>query len=249
MTTDSIAAALADIGLDDRSQRVYLALMELGVASVQEIALWAGLERTGVYGVLRELEVLGLVSESTVGKKRAFTAENPLKLLAIQRRRTDALTAVMPELQSHWNVSDVRPKSRFYEGAEGMRTVLEDTLTARSNELLGILSAKDLFAAVGERWFETYTKKRIASGLRLRVVRSREREVGERWPSGKQFNRELRWSPESLVFTTTIYVYDNKVAILSTKRENFALLIESDEYAQTQRLLFEALWQLSTPDR
>ncbi len=249
MTTDSIAIALADIGLDQRSQRTYLALMELGVTSVQAIAKQAGLERTGVYGILRTLASLGLVSESTVGKKRVFTAENPLKLLAIQRRRTDALTAVMPDLQAHWNASDVRPKVRFYEGAEGMRTVLEDTLVARSNELLGILSARDLFAAVGERWFEDYTRRRIASGKRLRVVRSKEREVGERWPSGKQFNRELRWAPDSLVFTTTIYVYDTKVAILSTKRENFGLIIESEEYAQTQRLLFEALWQISEPDR
>ncbi len=248
MTTVSITTALEEIGLDNRSQRTYLALMELGVASVQTLAKQAGLERTGVYGILRALAELGLVSESTLGKKRAFTAESPLKLLAIQRRRTDALTAVMPELQSHWNTTDLRPKQRLYEGAEGMRTVLEDTLTVRSKELLGILSAKDLFHAVGERWFEGYTKKRIDTGLKLRVVRSKEREVGKRWPSGKQFNRELRWSPESLVFTTTIYVYDNKVAILSTKRENFGLIIESDEYAQTQRLLFEALWQLSTPD-
>ncbi len=44
-----------------------------------------------------------------------------------------------------------------------------------------------------------------------------------------------------------MYVYGNKVALLSTRQENFGMIIESDEFATHQRQLFEALWQISSP--
>ncbi len=246
MTTEIATIELTDIGLDERAQKVYLALLELGVDSVQNIAKKAAVERTGVYGVLVELIRLGLVSETKVGKKRAFVAENPARLSQLAAERQKAVEGMLPALQSLWQATDVRPRMRYYEGREGMRSVIEDTLTAPDKQLLGILSAEDLYAAVGERWFEDYTKRRIKENFSLRVVRTQAKDLGERWPSSTTAKRELRYAPDGMVFSMTIYIYGNKVAILSTRKENFALVIESDEYAQTQRLLFEALWQIST---
>jgi len=40
----------------------------------------------------------------------------------------------------------------------------------------------------------------------------------------------------------------NAVAMLSSTRENFALVIESAEYAEMQRNLFEGLWSASATE-
>jgi len=61
--------------------------------------------------------------------------------------------------------------------------------------------------------------------------------------------REGRFAPAGMSFTLTTYVYGNKVIILSSKRETFGLIIESADIANAHRNYFEALWQISTPDR
>ncbi len=45
----------------------------------------------------------------------------------------------------------------------------------------------------------------------------------------------------------TQYVYDNKVAIISSRKENYGVIIESREFADLQSMLFEMLWNASTP--
>src|SRR3990167_1777538 len=161
MTTNITPLNLTQIGLNDRQERVYLALLELGSGSVQMIDKKAGVERTGVYGVLRKLQNLGLIGETTLGKKRAFVAENPNRLLTLQEEKLAATHAILPDLQSLWQAPDIRPAVRYYEGIEGMRTVLTDTYASGINDLSGILSMTDLDQTVGARWMDQMVKQRV----------------------------------------------------------------------------------------
>lgn len=247
MTTDERSLALSQFGLSDRQQAIYLALLEVGAGSVATIAAQAKVERTGVYGALESLERLGLVAKQRVGTKQQWIAQNPKQLESILRQRQHTIKEVLPELQALWKTTDVRPRFQYFEGIDGMRTVLEDTLTTPNRELYGILSAEDLFATVGQRWMDQYVKRRIKGKIHLRVMRSPQKEVGEQWPTSTQDHRELRYTPEGMVFSMTMYVYGNKVVLLSTRQENFGMIIESDEFATQQRFLFEALWQISRP--
>ncbi|GEM_PF-3348417 len=43
----------------------------------------------------------------------------------------------------------------------------------------------------------------------------------------------------------TTYLYDSKVGLISTQKENFGMIIESKEFYQTMNNLFESLWQIS----
>lgn len=138
---------------------------------------------------------------------------------------------------------------RIYEGAEGIRTVLYDTLKCRSKRLLGILSMRDLLDVPGRAETEAYIRQRIRHGIFLRVLRSREKDVGDIWQSGAAELREVRYAPTGLVFTMTTWIYDDKVAIVSSRRENFGMTIESEEFAQMQQNLFSVLWTVSEPDR
>ncbi len=162
MTTKE-STTLAQVGLTDRQQAVYLALLEIGMGSAAQIAHNAGLERTSIYAVLDSLTSLGLIGEQMVGKKRRFVAYNPNRLRNLLKERQRLLQEMLPDLQALWTATDVRPRVRYYEGVTGMRTVLEDTLTSPAKELLGILSAADLFNTVGAQWMERYTQRRCTS--------------------------------------------------------------------------------------
>ena len=44
----------------------------------------------------------------------------------------------------------------------------------------------------------------------------------------------------------TMIIGQDEVAVMSSRRENFAMMIESAEYAQMQAHLFEVLWSVSS---
>jgi hypothetical protein len=69
------------------------------------------------------------------------------------------------------------------------------------------------------------------------------------YPSNLSELREVRFAPAGMDFPITTYLYDNKVMILSSKRELFGLIIESQDIAAAHRHYFDALWQISTPHR
>jgi sugar-specific transcriptional regulator TrmB len=244
----SIDQVLVQIGLQETETKFYLAALELGQASVRDIATKAGISRTNAYDVFARLLEDGLVTEvgGTAKKTMLVAAEPPdqlTELLDIRRRKLDAL---LPELRSLHNRASGKPRVRFYQGLEGIKLVLNDTLTARDKKLLGILSMRDLFEVPGRTWMDDFVRRRIAAGIFLRVIRSPVKDIENVWPQSVVDLREVRFASPDFVFVMTSYVYDNKVALISSQREHFAMTIESEEFAMMQRNLFEIMWASCT---
>ena len=134
---------------------------------------------------------------------------------------------------------------RYLEGPTGIRAALFETLEWPS-PLLGIFSMKDLFRVPGEGALEDYIQGRRERELMLKVVRSPERDRPDQWPTSSADFREARYAPPDCVFTMTTIIGQDSVAVISSRREQFAMMIDSVEYAETQRSLFHVLWQTSS---
>jgi len=247
----SIDQVLAKIGLQETEAKFYLAALELGEATVRDIAAKAGISRTNAYDVFARLLEQNLVTQvGGAGNKTMLVAAEPpdqlSELLDVRRRRLDML---LPELMSLHNRSSSKPRVRFHQGFEGIKLVLDDTLTARDKNLLGILSMRDLYEVPGRSWMDDLVRRRIDAGVFLRVIRSPIKDVPNVWPQSTADLREVRFASPDFVFSMTSYIYDNKVAIISSRRENFAMTIESEELAMMQRNLFELFWASCPPPR
>jgi sugar-specific transcriptional regulator TrmB len=247
----NIEEALARIGIGDKRARFYLAALELGEAPVQKVAERAGVSRTTAYDVLARLTRDGLVSRVDKGGRLHIGAEDPSRLLAVLEDRRRTVEEVLPELRSRYSRSAARPRIRFYEGRDAVNAVLDDTLQCRSKRLKGILSmTSDLFKVPGMPAMERYVARRIAAGVHLQVVRSRQLEPRrDRWLTRAEDLRELRWAPPGAVFTMTTWTYDDKVSLISSRRENFGIIIQSQEFSELMSTLFAVLWETSTPAR
>jgi sugar-specific transcriptional regulator TrmB len=240
--------ALAQIGISGKRARFYLAALELGQAPIQKVAEKAGITRTTAYDLLTRLMRDGLVSRVEKDGRYHIAAEDPRRLLGVLDDRRQRVEKILPELRSMYARSAVKPRLRFFEGRDGINTVLYDTLSCRSRQLYGILSMADLLEVPGRAEMEKYIALRIAKGVHLRVVRSREKEAGrDIWPTSPADLRELRWAPEGIVFTMTAWTYDEKVSIISSRREHFGMIIESPEFSALMHNLFTVLWNASTP--
>lgn len=240
---------LHDFGLTKKQAKVYLTSLQLGPASIQSIARAAKDQRTNLYDAVHELVAKGLMSITSVGKRHHFVAEDPKALKTVIHEKERALHDVLPQFASLYSAGEFKPRIRFYPGLEGYKLVYEDSLTTSDKKLFGIFSTQATWEVIGKEAADDMVARRAKKGIALRVIRSKTNEPTNIYPSRLADLRELRWAPVGIDFAVTTYVYDNKVMILSSKKEMFGLIIESADIAAAHRHYFEALWQLSTPDR
>lgn len=243
----ALEETLTRLGIEGRRARFYLAALELGEAPITAVAHKAGVSRTTAYDLLARLMREGLVTQVEKSGRLHVLAEDPATLLQRLDERRALLTGALPELRSVYNRSSLKPRIHFYEGLEGIRTVLLDRLQSRSRRLRGILSMQDLLEVPGRREMDRLIQLRIDAGIHLQAIRSRAKEVDHIWPSRASDLRELRYAPEGLVFAMTTYIYDHKVSFISTRRESFGMIVESEELAALQDNYFEVLWRASEP--
>ncbi|MBI5622129.1 helix-turn-helix domain-containing protein [Candidatus Falkowbacteria bacterium] len=242
MSTKNI---LEDLGLTKSKADVYLAALAVGSGSAQEIANRAGLPRTTTHEILQTLVGMSLIGFVTKGRTRIYSAEPPEKLKILLKEKEARLEKALPELSALFNTSGIRPRVRFYEGEDGIKTVFEDTLTVSNKLLRSILSMKDLYEMPGKDYVNAYTRRRIAAGIKLRVVRSEGKEVEKVWPASTRDSRDLHYAPDDMFFPMTVYIYDNKLGLISSKKENFGMIIESPDLYQTMKNMFEVMWQVT----
>ncbi|MCE8000466.1 MAG: helix-turn-helix domain-containing protein [Rhodobiaceae bacterium] len=242
---DNMESALARIGMTGKRARFYLASLQLGAASVQEIARHCGVTRTTAYSLVEKLSEEGVITLLQKGGRTHVVAEDPDVLLRNLDDRRSALSDVLPELRSIYVGGQNGPRFRLYEGMEGIRTVLNAVLTAQTDTLCGMLSMKELLQFPGREELARFVTKRVEAGKTLRVIRSASEDVDDIWGASESELREVRFTPTSAPLLMTTFVCDDQVAIISSKRENYGLIIESAGYANVQKTLFESLWAAS----
>lgn len=254
---DSIHDTLMTIGFSDKEAKIYVLLLRYGTRSTSFLAQKANMNRGTTYVVLHALLKKGLTAKSTKGSVQYFSPLKPQSLLHYLDARQQQLTnqkekvhAVMGQLIAITNPQTSQPKIEFFDGAEGAIAVLEETLTAKDSTLRAFLSIADINDRLGIEYFLEYTKRRVEKGYSLQVIRAQEKDDEayakgadvECYPTSVKEKREVAYVSKDLAFPLTMYMFDDKLAIISSKEENFALLIESHELAQMQKKLFTLVW-------
>lgn len=244
---------LVNAGLEPKEARFYLAVLDMRRPTVAEAADRAKVSRTNAYDITKRLMHRGLVSITEIastgkpsGRSRGvLTANDPGLLLEEWQERHQILDDLVPKLKAMRAKGGSQPRVRYLEGANGIRSALFETLNWPT-PLRGILSMKDLLSTPGEAAMDEYIEERRQREISLRVVRSPEKDYEHGWPTSAAHFRESRYAPPEYIFTMTMIIGQDEVAVMSSRRENFAMMIESAEYAQMQTNLFEVLWFTSS---
>lgn len=243
-----IEKKMARIGISGNLFKLYTASAELGEATISAVANKAGMVRTTAYDALSRLEQEGLICFELRNGKRYVIAQDPTILLERIEGKRQMLEDAMPQLRSMYNRALGKPQIRFYEGLDGIRQALQDTLTVTSEKKLlrGLLSMEELMQIPGQQEMEQYVKDRVEKEIFLRVIRSAQKDTYPIWPTSQTALRELRYCPPHMMLSMTMFIYDQRVCLISSKKENYALIIESEEFSAMQGTLFESIWTIGT---
>lgn len=239
---------LQSLGFSEKEAAIYLASLELGVASpVSTIAKKAGIHRTTTYDVLEGLVQKGVIIAVKKKDTLYYEALPPGKLVAYLKEESDKFSrlaeqaqGILPELQTHYRVQN-RPKIYFYEGDEGLIRVYEETLTS-SEEILAY--ASDQINQDTIPWyFPEYYARRTAKNIPIRALFPDTPNDRERHALDDKELRKSRILPkDKLDFTPEINIFDNKMMIADWK-EKLGIIIESEEIVKVFKQTFELAWE------
>jgi AcrR family transcriptional regulator len=229
-------------------------MLELGPASVQDIAKKAGVNRATTYVLIESLKRRGLVSSVDQGKKVMFAAESPQHLMTIcedegrhfeEKKRQ--LMEGMPQLTALFNAMEEKPRVRFFEGEEGIDACREAVL-----ELAQGLQSWSQFITIDQQMLKVaahneHVRLRFSSGpMKLRLLYKLEEGIVSLPKLGR--NTEARPLPMGAPsFTGEFDIFETFIVVWAQKSSYMAVLIENREIAQMAKAMFELAWIAAKP--
>lgn len=247
----SLENDLKIIGLEEKEARIYLSALELGPTNIQNLSKKSEIKRSTVYEMIKNLKEQGLISETTKGKRKIFIASEPEKLKRSIKSKEQLLNDILPELKSISNIGFIKPKITFYEGKNGIREIYQDTLEAKNKMTLWISPIQSMLATIGEDFLNKYVEERTKKGVWVKSVYITSQKVDDyKYLNPNTFEktlRRIRFTPKEIDIANTMCIYNNKVAIISSKKEGFGFVVESEDYANAMKVFHDLLWNISKP--
>lgn len=241
MESANLTAILQNLGLNGKEAKVYLACLELGSATVQEVAEKAGIKRTSVYNFLEDIKVRGFVTQVKQDKKIFLIAEDPYTLLKKVDEQKKKLKEALPEFLSIYNLPGKKPKVRFYQGVDGLKKVYENTLK-EGNPIYLISDYEKMFETIEPDWMWEYAKRRTKKGIMVYSIAREGIKAQEVKTKDSEQLRETRFVKD-VNFETEINIYGNKVALLSFRRPYTGVIIEDRAIVLTLQSMWKIIWK------
>jgi sugar-specific transcriptional regulator TrmB len=225
---------LQKLGLSEKESHIYLALVNSGEASANQIAKQTSSNRTVTYNVLQQLVEKGLVTYVKKEGKRIYCISKPESLLASIKEKEDIAKELMAEI----NKVKTQPASfksvEVYEGLEGMKVVFEEIRKARD---LRVLNATGLIFD-----YLKFSAKHIVKDMtRIKKLRVIGVPSMKKSPLAKA-DILVKYLPGEAENYATTFIFDNKVIIQILKDKPFLIKIENKEIFDGYKKDFDVLW-------
>lgn len=246
---------LQNFGLTKGQSAVLSYLLENKEAKASQIAKNINHPRGVVYKVLEELLAMELVEklekDGQIARFRATHPQNIEKVLDSQEKKLSqnkkAWENLFPELVSRYNLTLNKPGVKFFEGEEGFKKVLYDTLASKTDVYLFInteaMAEEEKFKEINNE----YKQKRIQSKLNKKILRVGQKPELAFGTSDEKYDAvtEIRYTGKSSENSkAAIHIYDGKVSYQIIDGEKIiGILVENKNIYEINKAWFEMMWE------
>ena len=222
---DLLVKNLIEFGFSEKEARIYITLLELEVATANEIAKAANINRSSTYVVLEGLKNKGFVGLSNDKKVQGYVAVSPDVILETlegnikkQNILKDKIKNIIPDLKGLDKNSKKHPVVKMFTGKAGLKTMLFDLFSTNTQHLREYGNYDNLLID-----FPDYSDK-MAQFTNKKDMRS------SRIESKNNSNQFIN-----------ISIYGNKIKFYSTstKKDFFGVIIEDAATANTMAYLYD----------
>lgn len=241
MKLDDISLSLLEkTRLTEKQARVYLATLQLGKATVAEIADLAELKRPITYVILEELERAGCVNRMPESKKQMYVAIDPNSLATELDRTAHDFRDMLPYLRAMQRKAG-KPYVTYYSGIDGARRAFSQI--RRPKEARYAISIKQALKHVPgevERWKKTYLQgKARPGGKHLLTSTDEDRSYGEVILHADQIVRYVQPGKE---LDMDLALVDGTVYLTAFDEDVHVTVIESPELYRSLCTMYDLAW-------
>lgn len=237
---------LEKIGLTKREADIYTLLVRIGESSAGRIIVETKAHPQIVYRALDGLKEKSLVFEFDQNAKKYFRAEDPEKLLDIEKEKMDDLREGVSKLKSIEALS----KDALVKILRGNNEIVN--LRKRAFEELKKGDVYYIVGASGDRFYnivgseyEKLEAKRIKKGVKKRMIVYQSQKA-DLLKNDKFLDLvELRFLKEDVRVPSSTNIFGNTVAILIWEYNPIVIMIESKSVAESYKQYFNILWGIA----
>jgi len=236
-----IKEALKNLGLTNNEAEVYLALLNKGESSVNEIGMKSGLHRQVCYDALDRLSEKGFVSFILKEGKKFFRAMQPERILDYLEQKKQEFSDILPQLGKMMQRQDEDTEVEVIKGKNVLRTMLNDTIKTliERKETLYVLGVdEERYIEADKIAIKQYINKLKRYKLREKLL---AKESSKILFEGEQ--SEYRFIPDEYFNPNPTHIYADKVSIIIWGRPNYCIIIKSRQVADSYRKYFQMLWK------
>lgn len=246
-TRENKLFGLEEVGFSGKEVAVYLALLEVGKGSVLSISKISGVDRTTTYRVLQSFLTMPIAQTFEEEKKTKWAALNPRYLVDYVQKKKRIVTELFPDLEALYNLSEEKPKLVYFEGKEGLADLVATMVkeTKARGEMISFSAPGAASGYYSTKRFEKISNDRAKKQIMTRILIPSIEGVpgykeGEDW---KNWRHIKIVDANKFPFKASFNVWNNKVALLTTKNHPIGVVVESKDIADTFRSIFNIVWE------
>lgn len=234
---------LESMGFTKKEAFLYLKLLELKNASVNDLSRASGIPRVSIYDLTESMHKKGFISEIEKNKKKYFSPSDPNIILNNAENRITAFKDIIPFLVNLSAKSSKYPKIRFFEGLESLKEIYNDTLTEKDCTIYSYLDRRP-FPQSFLQFIKKYIDKRIKKGIFAYVICPYSLK-GEKYKKEDKKSMRITKLIKKPWFelSTEIQIYGNKVSIANFGEYKIGIIIEDKNIAFSMQNIFKLLWE------
>ena len=245
--------ALTRLGLSEGEIIIYTTLLEDGELEVAAIVEQSGLKKGDCYNKIYRLSELGLIEEVKKGKIQRYRIRDPhvLETIATERYREATqikaeIETALPTLLSSFTLHSNKPSVRSLEGVEGLQAMYDELNASGTTSLLLMRSVYDDKRPKTYRLAEKQVSRQVKLGIKMRALMPLTEKMQAIATADVERLTENRFiDPATFKLEAHVFIWNDTVALVSLRGEVVTTIITNPAICQTQRAMFETIWQAS----
>lgn len=242
---------LKNIGFSSEQIAIYSVLLEYGKLPASIIASRSKVSRVITYKILGQFVDMGIVEKIEVPKSIAlFNPLDPEQLRKlIDRKESEILNfknaceTAITTLRPQYNLLTDKPGVLFYEGLEGVKKVLNDSLYTEEMiyTYVDVEAVLDHFKEINDN----YVQRREKTGIKKKLLVADTARAREYFGNRTTLTDVKLIGKEKIPFGCAMQIYDNKISYITVGKQEGSLIgiiIEDQHIADMHKYFFECLY-------
>ncbi len=229
---------------------VYMAVLELGTAGINNIQEKTGLVRRTIYDVLKKLIDKGFISYVNEKKLRKYQCTHPRNLQEAIEQKQKTLNELhnkLPQINDLFTYSKPKIKAEVYRGNEAMKALLNEALEYDASYWIGGNCGVEQCSEEMRLFFKRWTKKRVELKKFMFDLVDYGTHLEDFKPGDIKNHKKNFYKycslPKNLQSPMVIIMFGNKVAQVLWSKQSFAFVLESKEVSESFMKYFHYFWK------